>query len=141
MKMRKCAPIDRFMRVAIAMIMVIAATLWANLSPLHADGPGVLRLVQATSARPCHHQAEPNANFIDVADQDACAALCATAASHHFIGDVIVPFALEGGKSPLTALATAMFVPARGTSDAYRSPRLRRSDGAPAYFLTRRLRI
>lgn len=139
--MRKCAPVNRFIRVAVAVIMVMAATLWANLSPLHADGPGVLRLVQATSAMPCHHQAELNANQSDVADQDACASLCAIAASHHFIGDVIVPIALEGGKSPMPALAVAVFVPARETSDAYRSPRLRRSDGAPAYLLTRRLRI
>ncbi len=139
--MRKCAPIDRFIRVAVAMVMLTAAMLWANLSPLHADGPGVLRLVQATSVKPCHHQTEPNANSSDVADQDACASLCAIAASHHFIGDVIVPIALDGGKIPLTALAVAMFVPARETSDAYRRPPLRRSDGAPAHFLTRRLRI
>lgn len=139
--MRSRSLAHRFVRCAVAVVVLAAANAWAGLSPLHAGGPGVLRT--AATAMPCHAQvSSDDGASLAKADLDpTCAALCAVAAPEHYLGQAVVGVGIAAVKLLPPAPAVASAVPPIPERRVVVAPEFRRSDGLPVYLDTGRLRI
>ena len=125
------ARLERMLRLATAALVLVASIARPSLAPLHAAGPTLQPI--KTAAAPCHQHAP-------VQRDAACDALCAIAASGHFIGEIACAPQLDGAKLTLPPAAAVLAAPRVVSGPAF-PPAVRRSDGPPLYLATQRLRI